>query len=663
MAILNAHLWYKAYMLEFLNNGIPVEYFTFSVPPESEDLDFPQRVSETKTFGGAVFDDYGNDTIRIQLSGTTINEEPKIIYRGVADTPKYLTGEKEIYELQGIINDWGKTGKLPSKEVYLYDLSKMSALEMASGRPSRNWWKVVIKNLRIRRSKDRPRTYGYTLDMVGITGEAKTLPPFLEGFDTVNSILGGIQTALETIQETYEMAEMVADAFDSAMKTAVDVKNEFERLQDAGKTEITSFALDAPVRVLSGGGGNSVYNAAQSCKSSFEKLDVIILEREQPEGSKGYTGSSSDIFTAAFDSAGGSSVAPVKVRYANRMKKPKDPFKPQHAFLGWYEDASYIKLFDFNTLITKDLKLYARWEQTAATVAFDSRLGSVVLPQEVPIGQAAQAPAPDPARSGYLLDCWCTDEAATAEYDFSTPVAGAMTLYARWRPVYTVVFDSGGGSETGSQIVEIGKKAIYPDIPVRENHLFKRWCSDEGLAAEFDFDTAISSDTTLYAEWERISNNVAFQSNGGSAVPLQAVPIGGAAARPEDPAKEGFVFLTWCADEAATVEYVFSTPVNAPITLYAKWDTEFLRIDFDADDGSAVGAQDVAYGGLVIYPLVPEKTGYLFDRWYRVKIIQNPEWTEESPPEVPEEILAEEDYDFSAPVTEAFTLHARWYGV
>ena len=98
--------WRKAYMLEFLDGGVVKECFTFSLPPESEDFDFPQRITETKTFGGSVFDDYGNDTYKITLSGSTVNEDKKFIYRGLTKIPRYLTGTKEIFELQKIIKNW-----------------------------------------------------------------------------------------------------------------------------------------------------------------------------------------------------------------------------------------------------------------------------------------------------------------------------------------------------------------------------------------------------------------------------------------------------------------------------------------------------------------------------------------------------------------------------
>ena len=79
--LLNADYWNKAYLLEFKMNGVLTDAFTFSVPPESEEFAFPQRKGETKTFGGAVISDYGNDLVQINLSGSTINQELKLIYK------------------------------------------------------------------------------------------------------------------------------------------------------------------------------------------------------------------------------------------------------------------------------------------------------------------------------------------------------------------------------------------------------------------------------------------------------------------------------------------------------------------------------------------------------------------------------------------------------
>ena len=117
--ILNANYWKKAYLLEFRMNGILTEAFTFSVPPENEEFSFPQRKSETKTFGGAVVADYGNDLVQINLSGSTINQELKLIYKSTLGYQE-LTGEQEIFLLRDILKTYGQRDKLQGKEVYLY---------------------------------------------------------------------------------------------------------------------------------------------------------------------------------------------------------------------------------------------------------------------------------------------------------------------------------------------------------------------------------------------------------------------------------------------------------------------------------------------------------------------------------------------------------------
>ncbi len=62
----------RAYLFEFLDkNGGVERAFTFSLPPQSEEITLPFRKAETKTFGGIHIDDYGVDAERNVLSGDT----------------------------------------------------------------------------------------------------------------------------------------------------------------------------------------------------------------------------------------------------------------------------------------------------------------------------------------------------------------------------------------------------------------------------------------------------------------------------------------------------------------------------------------------------------------------------------------------------------------
>lgn len=159
--LLNADYWKKAYLLEFRINGKLSDAFTFSVPPENEEFSFPQRKSETKTFGGAVVADYGNDLVQINLSGSTINQEVKLIYKSTLGYER-LTGEQEIFLLRDLLKTFGQRDKLKGKEVYLYSLN-------GGGNVSHNpkWWRIYVGQLDVSRNKDKPFCYNYKFSATG----------------------------------------------------------------------------------------------------------------------------------------------------------------------------------------------------------------------------------------------------------------------------------------------------------------------------------------------------------------------------------------------------------------------------------------------------------------------------------------------------------------
>ena len=271
-------------MLEFVKNGEVTDVFTFSVPPENEQFDFAQRVVETKTFGGSVFENYGNDAVHITLSGSTGNGEAKLIYRGTKLTPLYLTGENEIWHLQQILQDWhdaaGATGAT-EKKLYLYDLSKMSALEIAAMSPSgRNWWRVILKSFQIKRQVSKPIYYTYTLDMVGLIEEKEVEESFLKTLsDTVNDIAETIDTVNNYIQGASDALSLVTEA----VETVQDIYEQFSSISDADN-KTTAFLLafssgvDTVNRAVNVNTNASFYSSTQSTLSAANSLSSTIRE-------------------------------------------------------------------------------------------------------------------------------------------------------------------------------------------------------------------------------------------------------------------------------------------------------------------------------------------------------------------------------------------------
>ena len=68
-----------------------------------------------------------------------------------------------------------------------------------------------------------------------------------------------------------------------------------------------------------------------------------------------------------------------------------------------------------------------------------------------------------------------------------------------------------------------------------------------------------------------IAYTVYFETYGGTEILAQTVNSGTNAIKPDDPAKEGFLFDGWYKDKELTEPFDFQAPINADTTVYARW--------------------------------------------------------------------------------------------
>jgi uncharacterized repeat protein (TIGR02543 family) len=90
-------------------------------------------------------------------------------------------------------------------------------------------------------------------------------------------------------------------------------------------------------------------------------------------------------------------------------------------------------------------------------------------------------------------------------------------------PSYTVKFNCNGGSAVDSQIVACNATTTSSSTPTKTGYTFAGWCSDAAATIAFNFSTAITASTTLYAKWTINAFTVTFNSQGGSSVTVQNV--------------------------------------------------------------------------------------------------------------------------------------------
>lgn len=200
----------------------------------------------------------------------------------------------------------------------------------------------------------------------------------------------------------------------------------------------------------------------------------------------------------------------TKVDENGKLIRPTDPEKEGYIFAGWYTDSEFKEPYNFDSSVTNNLKLYAKFEESAAvetqTVTFMKDAETPFDTSVVKKGNTVGVPA-KPTNDGYSFGGWYTDVNCTTAYDFNSPVNTDITLYAKWLAKYTVSFDTDGGSTVESQTVVTGNKATKPtSTPTKEGYNFVGWYTDNTYTTEFDFEnTIITDNTTIYAKFEDAS--------------------------------------------------------------------------------------------------------------------------------------------------------------
>lgn len=355
-------------------------------------------------------------------------------------------------------------------------------------------------------------------------------------------------------------------------------------------------------------------------------LTAPTMEVTIPTGSKEdreYTANWEEIqyFTVSYNVHDhGTAPNDEKVESGKTAAKPEDPTADGWKFKGWYRSDDYIgEPFDFTTAITEDTTLHAKWARTW-TVSFDvGSHGTAPTAQTVENGAKATKPA-DPTAEDYSFQGWYTDTRYTMEYDFSKEVTEDTTVYAKWVKKPIVSFNKNGhGTAPASQTVELNGKAVKPADPTAEGYVFRGWYTTAECTTEFDFNTPITADTTLYAKWDEIYTVTFNVGDHGTAPAPQKVENGGKATKPENPTAKGWRFDGWYTDERCTAGYDFDKAVTANTTLYAKW-TQLFTLTFETNGGTKIDSVEAPDGSLVyLGSYKPTKSGYYFVGWYTDK--------------------------------------------
>ena len=184
--------------------------------------------------------------------------------------------------------------------------------------------------------------------------------------------------------------------------------------------------------------------------------------------------------------------------------------------------------------------------------------------------------------------------------DFDTTKLYKATI--RRRPVYSVKFDTRGGTPVAEQKIEEGSCAIEPET-TRVGGELKKW--------NYDFDKPIMSNITISAEWILYSYDISYELNGGINASTNRIKYS-----VEDyvlldaPTKKGYTFVGW-SDNGVIKK---GSTGNKKFT--ANWTKTYYQIIYDLDGGINNVNNATSYSiDDEITLLPPTRDGYIFKGW------------------------------------------------
>lgn len=288
------------------------------------------------------------------------------------------------------------------------------------------------------------------------------------------------------------------------------------------------------------------------------------------------------VFVVEFNVNGGNEVIEnFEGKKGDKVTQPADPTKEGYIFLYWKEYTA-IQPWDFEIdTLTKNITLYAFWEEDLeATITFE---GESISLEPVKVIKGEKLQIATPTRQDYKFIGWKI-KGTEEMFDLNEAVTVSLTLVAVWEEDLSVIVKfEGDDVNIASQLLEKGEKVSKPTDPVSEDKIFAGWYSDEDYNNEYDFNSLLTGNLTLYAKWAE-GVNITYNFGYAAKENEKVLAIKGEkVTKPANPTRGTYVFGGWLVNGEL---FDFDEVVNDDLTLTAKWEEPALSkaIAFIEDD-------------------------------------------------------------------------------
>ena len=218
------------------------------------------------------------------------------------------------------------------------------------------------------------------------------------------------------------------------------------------------------------------------------------------------------------------------------------------------------------------------------------------------------------SRTGYTFSKWNTASNGTGvDYSNGQTISGInsnLTLYAQWNPItYKIKYNSNGGEGTmNDETLTYGIASnLSSNSFTRSNYIFTSWnTKSDGTGTSYNnkqsvinLTTNANETITLYAQWEKPTYKIMFNSNGGIGSMLNQIfeknetkPLS-----ENTYSRTGYTFHSWntASDGSGTTysnkaNYTYSSS-NYTSNLYAIWTPITYKVQYNSNGG--VGTMNI----------------------------------------------------------------------
>ena len=317
-----------------------------------------------------------------------------------------------------------------------------------------------------------------------------------------------------------------------------------------------------------------------------------------------------------------------EVEKGSKITVPKDPAKENHKFLGWSKTNGG-SVTSVETTANANATYYAVFEEIIKHKVIFYVNGIEYREFTVIDGETVSAPSVNV--EGYNFLGWAKTEDGEKVDVGSVKIISDTEFYALLeekepdKVFYTVKFMANGKAHD-TQNVESGKFASIPSSePEKDGYTFLGWSTSSTGAVIDVSKIAITKATFFHAVFEKNPEiyTVTFMVDGKEYDSCE-VESGEYPDTPDDPEKDGYIFLGWSKTNGGTTTvYPDKIAVSDNTTYYAVFEEEeeeepeivYHTVSFWFD-GEKILEYEVEHGDLVNEPKTPKvEDGYCFMGW------------------------------------------------